>query len=286
MKKKKMMLMVIAIIILALCSACKKTSEDARRVSEAIEGIGTVSPDKESDIKEINKAYDALSDEDKAAVKNYDVLETANKELKRLKCKDLDDRIHDTLANANNDDMNAYISEMQSLVDEYNELDAAGQALIMNIDNLNETLDRYKTYVVKEAYQTIKKADGSNLEDAKALFEASKDQLDDEQILDCLENLARWDCISECEALLSEYLMSPSSYKRYDYDVSYPDIQTNGSYKVKVELDFGARNAYNAEIKDHCEFYAYFYIDEEEQDYYYHDVSFTSLYEYKMISGN
>ena len=284
--RKKIMLFLGVMLMLALCTACEKTSEEARAVSDAIEKIGTVTLDKESAIKDIGKMYEALTDEDKAAVKNHDDLEAANEALSQLKCKDLDDRIHDTLANADNDHKDAYIKEMQGLVDEYDALDDADKGLIMNIDSLQETLARYEAYVVKEAYNTIKNADGSNLEEAKTLFESAKDQLDDEQIVDCLENLARWGCVSECESLLSEYLKSPGSYKRYGYDVSYPDLQFNGSYKVKVELDYSAANSYNAEIRDHCEFYASYYIDEVEKSYHYSDVSFTDLYAYEMISGH
>lgn len=57
-------------------------------VVEAIDKIGTVSLDSESNINDARTKYDELADEEKSLVSNYNNLETAESELKKLKDKE------------------------------------------------------------------------------------------------------------------------------------------------------------------------------------------------------
>ena len=53
-------------------------------MEKLIDAIGTVTADRQDAVAQAQKAYDALTDEQKAMVKNYSVLENAQKILSEL----------------------------------------------------------------------------------------------------------------------------------------------------------------------------------------------------------
>ena len=69
---------------LALLKADEKDKEAAEAVEKLIDAIGTVTPDSEEKIKAARKAYDDLTDTQKALVKNYAELEAAEAKLAEL----------------------------------------------------------------------------------------------------------------------------------------------------------------------------------------------------------
>lgn len=71
--KRAVSLILALIICLSLC-ACGK-SEEVKAVEEKIASIGEVSIEKADIIQEVNQAYEALSDEDKEKVENFDILQ-------------------------------------------------------------------------------------------------------------------------------------------------------------------------------------------------------------------
>lgn len=77
---------IIAIVlVLAMClslTACK--SKEARNVEKLIETIGEVTLESESAIISAENAYEALSEEDKAEIENYEILTTARTTLDAL----------------------------------------------------------------------------------------------------------------------------------------------------------------------------------------------------------
>ncbi len=65
--------------------AREEASSAAREVMDAIDGIGPVTLQSEEMITEIEALYDALTEEEKAEVSNYDVLVAARSALDQLK---------------------------------------------------------------------------------------------------------------------------------------------------------------------------------------------------------
>lgn len=73
--KKTVSLLLALVMCLTLC-ACGK-SEEVIAVEEKITSIGEVTIERANIIQEVNQAYDALRDEDKKKVENFDVLQNA-----------------------------------------------------------------------------------------------------------------------------------------------------------------------------------------------------------------
>lgn len=92
--KRVIFLGLALIICLSLC-ACGK-SEEVKAVEEKIASIGEVSIEKADIIQEVNQAYEALSDEDKEKVDNFDILQNSTDALQdamftaiALKCEEM-----------------------------------------------------------------------------------------------------------------------------------------------------------------------------------------------------
>lgn len=76
--------------ILAALKATQEDKEEAKKVSDLIEAIGSVTEDSEKDITEARNAYDALTDAQKAHVTNYEALLAAEEDFRLLKLSNAD----------------------------------------------------------------------------------------------------------------------------------------------------------------------------------------------------
>lgn len=79
---KKMLLLLLVCTAVFFC-ACGK-SEEVKAVENLISNIGTVSFSSSEDIQAAQNAFDALSDDDKKKVSNYQTLEEARKAFESL----------------------------------------------------------------------------------------------------------------------------------------------------------------------------------------------------------
>lgn len=84
---KKIAAAILSLLICFSVWGCgqSEAAAAAQKLETAIEGIGTVSLEKQSEVADIRKQYNQASDEVQAAVKNYDVLVQAEQEISNLK---------------------------------------------------------------------------------------------------------------------------------------------------------------------------------------------------------
>ena len=84
---KKIAAAILSLLICFSVWGCGQSEAAAasQKLETAIEGIGTVSLEKQSEVADIRKQYNQASDEVQAAVKNYDVLVQAEQEISNLK---------------------------------------------------------------------------------------------------------------------------------------------------------------------------------------------------------
>lgn len=80
---KKALVGLLSLLIALSLAGCGK-SESVKNVESLISSIGTVTLDSEEQITAANEAYNALSDEEKKQVSNYDTLLDAEKEYDSL----------------------------------------------------------------------------------------------------------------------------------------------------------------------------------------------------------
>lgn len=120
----------ILCMVLSLC-ACK--SSEARAVEQQIKNLGEITLDSEQAIKEAKDAYNALSSEDQASVKNYDVLEQAESRYMVISLeKEIDEIGEVTL------ESETAISE---LVDAYEKMTEDEQTSVSNYEKLEGAVE-------------------------------------------------------------------------------------------------------------------------------------------------
>ena len=130
---KKLICCILIFIELFLLTGCK--SGDAREVEKSIEGIGTVSVEKEEKIINARSAFELLSEKDKAQVDNITDLVAAESQLRICKVEQAIDQIGD-LAELTYLDKDL-VSEAQNI---YASLNADEQKLVRNSDILAEAI--------------------------------------------------------------------------------------------------------------------------------------------------
>ncbi len=123
-----------------------KTAEDeaaAKAVEDKIDTIGTVTLDSESKIKEARKAYEALTDIQKALVSNLDKLEAAEKALAELKDEataDAVEKLIDAIGKVTKDSG----EKIKAARDAYDELTEAQKKLVENYKTLTDAESKFK----------------------------------------------------------------------------------------------------------------------------------------------
>ena len=130
---KKLICCILIFIELFLLTGCK--SSDVRKVEKSIEGIGTVSVEKEETIINARSAFELLSEKDKAQVDNITDLVAAEAQLRICKVEQAIDQIGN-LAELTYFDKDL-VTEAQNI---YASLNADEQKLVCNSDILDEAI--------------------------------------------------------------------------------------------------------------------------------------------------
>lgn len=138
----------ILCMVLSLC-ACK--SSEAKAVEQQIKNLGEITLDSEQAIKEAEDAYNALSSEDQASVKNYDMLEQAESRYMVISLeKEIDEIGEITL------ESETAISE---LVDAYEKMTEDEQASVSNYEKLEGAVEELTALQIadwcSDAYYTL-----------------------------------------------------------------------------------------------------------------------------------
>lgn len=126
----------------------------AADVIDSINAIGKVTLDSEDRISSTRKAYDALNDDEKALVTNFDALQTAESQLMDLHATNVIDSINIigevTLASE---------ESIENARKAYNALKAAEKELVTNIDVLKAAEAQYKTLLQEEKQRILAEAE-------------------------------------------------------------------------------------------------------------------------------
>lgn len=133
-----------------LFSGCGK-SEEVKNVQELIAGIGEVGEDSSEKIEEAKKAYDALSDEDKEKVNNYDKLEKAEEQQSVITGANDDIAAivdaADTTFTKNGTDISGLIDRASEIKETYDGLSDEQKALIGDVDKIDSAVEKLTGYV-------------------------------------------------------------------------------------------------------------------------------------------
>ncbi len=124
---KKLLVLTLCVLMSFSVTACK--SEEVKNVESVITALGEIDLEKEDAIIEAEKLYEALPEEDKSKVENYELLETARTEY--------DDILKDF-----SDETKFCASAMVSLynnVDNMDKLDVESIGIV-NVDDVNYAL--------------------------------------------------------------------------------------------------------------------------------------------------
>ena len=147
----------------------------ASEVEEKIDAIGEVTLESEADIKAARKAYDALTDEQKALVTNYEDLVAAEKKLEELKAAATQEEIDEAAASAVDKKIDA-IGDTDAVTQDseesfkaareaYNNLTANQKKLVKNLAALEAAEKRLAALKKAAADGTITKAVDKNGKD-------------------------------------------------------------------------------------------------------------------------
>ena len=277
MKYTKVAILFCCIILVgSVLSGC--VSQEAKEVINDIDALGEITLDSLQDLQAINEKYDALSEEDKASVSNVDLLEAANQRYNELKYADLDSRIGEACQNVSSDTL----SNLEDLHAEYEELTEEGKAAISNYTSLLDAISESKALWAKEVTSEILSCANGSLSTAKSMLNEYYEIMSESQIEKCLIEIGRWDAVSEAEDYLKDYLKNPRSYVRYSGKCGTPELQSDGTYKTYVYLDYGAENSFGASVRDEVEMYVYFKINIDSLIVRFSKTEFTAYYKWQF----
>ena len=138
---------IIAIVlVLSMClslTACK--SKEARDVEKLIEAIGEVTLEGESTIISAENAYEALEEEDKAEIENYEILTTARTTLDALIYEaEMNAKYDNAIALLNAEDYEGAYHAFVDLGDWKDTLDYIGRFTVLENVVLEETQNLHK----------------------------------------------------------------------------------------------------------------------------------------------
>ncbi|MCH5198904.1 MAG: hypothetical protein J1E34_08365 [Oscillospiraceae bacterium] len=158
MKKIISIVFVLILSALVLCSCGKKT-EATKNVENMINALADIKIgiDSGEQIAEAESAYNALSDEEKAKVKNYNKLEKAKEELASVQAKyesfdEMNSVIEKIIDAANtrfsteNTDYAELLSQAQDILDNFNKLSDEEKKNVNVSDELNEAIEALNAY--------------------------------------------------------------------------------------------------------------------------------------------
>lgn len=126
---------------------------------------------------------------------------------------------------------------------------------------LSEGEKDYSEEEISSIVNEILQYKNSNTVKAWKLIEEYSEYMTDEQLESVLLSYGKFESVNKAEEKLKTYLKSPRSFQLYGGSIYSPDLQEDGSYKVKIEIEYGATNSFGAEIKDNVTMYSTFTID-------------------------
>ena len=153
--KKILSVFLICLMSVSLLAGCGKRTDAVKAVESQIKAIGEVSLDSADAIDAAQKAYNALSEDEKKAVHNHKKLAEAAEELKALQTKfgsydemnDAIDKILDAAGSsftANGTDFSGLIEQGEAILEQYKDLDKEGQSYVKVTDELSEAIESLK----------------------------------------------------------------------------------------------------------------------------------------------
>lgn len=263
-------------LLMMLFTGC--VSQEAQAVIDEIDALGAITLESHEKIQAIYAKYDALTDDDKADVKNLDVLETAKQKYTELYCADLDSRISE----ACNDTSSDNLPNLEALLEEYEQLEEEKQSKITNYTLLIDSIEESKVRLAVEVtIEILAYANGSN-STAKEMLVEYHEIMTDAQIEECLIEIGRWAAVKEAESYLKNYLKNPNSYAMYSGKCGEPQLQSGGIYKTYIYLDYGAENSFGGSVRNEVEMYVYFTIDPSSLTIHFTKTEFTPYYQWKF----
>ena len=153
--KKAITVLLICLLSVSLLAGCGKRTDAVKAVESQIKAIGEVSLDSAEAIDAAQKAYNALSADEKKAVHNYDKLTDAAEELKALQTKfgsydEMNDAI-DQILNAadssytsNDTDFSKLIEQGEAILEQYKDMDKEGKEYVKVSEELSEAIEALK----------------------------------------------------------------------------------------------------------------------------------------------
>lgn len=272
---KKLAVIIMFILLLTGC-----TSKEARQVVQQIDSIGEITLDSFNLLQSVSQAYNQLNDKDKSSVKNVDILNDSNKKYFEMYYADLNNRIAFACESVTSDSL----KELQDLLDEYSNLSDDGKKAITNFSVLSEGISDCEKLVADEKVQLIlDKANGNTSAAMDCLKEYSY-ILSEDQVSKCLIQIGRFGSRYRAEKLLKSNLKDPNSLTIYSLKVSGAELQNDGSYMVKLTMDYGASNSFGAMVRDDVEINVFYEVDIASETIRYTNANYTPYYAWKMVS--
>lgn len=232
-------------------------SQEAKEVIDGINALGEISLDSFQDLQALNVKYYALEEGEKAHISNIDVLEAANRKYNELKYADLDSRIGAACQSVTS----SSLSVLEDLLSEYEELSEEGKGHISNYPSLIDAIASSQLLLAEEVTNEVISYANGSMSTAKSLLNDHYEIMTNTQIEKCLIEIGRWGTVGKAEDHLKEYLKNPRSYVRYSGKCGTPELQSDGTYKTYIYLDYGADNSFGASIRDEVEIYVYFKVN-------------------------
>lgn len=162
-KMKKVLCTVLVIVLTVLMLAgCGKT-QATKSAEELIASIGDLKTGSKEAVSAAREAYDSLSDEEKAKVKNADKLESAETELKSID--DINGDISSIIDAAGTSfssedfDVSGLIKKAEEIEAAYGDMPEAKKEMISGFDKISEAkakLESYSENAVRAAAQYVK----------------------------------------------------------------------------------------------------------------------------------
>ena len=169
--KKTYVLLLVLILIFSLC-ACGK-SEKATAVEDQITALGNITLESDAAITSAEKAWDALTEEEKAQVENYDALAAARSSYDQLVLKNAADCIDQEILKI--DSMKSGKPDaVKAAKKNYDDASPEVQALVTQLDTLHSYLDHMDALQAEDTGNLISAIGEVTLDSKDSIIAAKK----------------------------------------------------------------------------------------------------------------
>lgn len=121
-------------------------------------------------------------------------------------------------------------------------------------------------------------------EKALKLIKEYSEYMTDGQLKSTLLSYGKFESFNKAVEKLKTYLKSPRSFRLYDGSVYSPVLQEDGSYKVQLEIEYGATNSFGAEITENVTMYATIVVDLQNVSVDFKDVDLSPYDKWAMYN--